>query len=188
MLDFRRLVRGARDAARRLGSSLRILWARILYDNVEIGVGVRICGGVSLRVVRGGRLHIGPGSCIEAGCEIVAEGSVEIGARAFVGRGTIIVAINQIVIGDDALIAAYTVIRDHDHEMRSDLPFNRQALATSPVIIGNNVWIGTKATILQRVRIGSGAVVGAHALVRSDVPPGTLVAGVPAQEVKRLVE
>jgi acetyltransferase-like isoleucine patch superfamily enzyme len=70
--------------------------------------------------------------------------------------------------------------------MEPDRPYNLQALTTSPVIIENNVWIGAKATVLQGVRIGAGAVIGAHALVRSDVRERTVVVGVPARELKTL--
>ncbi|MCB0322363.1 MAG: acyltransferase [Bdellovibrionales bacterium] len=52
------------------------------------------------------------------------------------------------------------------------------------VRIGKHCWIGTRATILDGVTIGDHAVVGAHSLVREDVPPGAVVAGVPAKIVK----
>ncbi len=53
------------------------------------------------------------------------------------------------------------------------------------VIIGNDVWIGFGATILSGVRIEDGAVVGAHAVVSRDVEPYTIVAGNPAQAVRK---
>lgn len=54
----------------------------------------------------------------------------------------------------------------------------------SPPIIGNDVWIGSKATILQDVNIGNGAIVAAGAVVTKDVPPYSIVAGVPAKVIK----
>lgn len=53
------------------------------------------------------------------------------------------------------------------------------------IIIGNDVWIGYEATILSGVRIGDGAIIGARALVTKDVPPYTVVGGVPAKELKQ---
>ena len=50
-----------------------------------------------------------------------------------------------------------------------------------PVIVGNDVWIGARATILSGVRIGNGAVIGAGSIVVNDVPPYAIVAGVPAK-------
>ncbi len=55
-----------------------------------------------------------------------------------------------------------------------------------PIVIGNGCWLGARATVLSGVTLGSGCVVGAAALVNKDVPPDTLVAGVPAKVLRRL--
>lgn len=55
---------------------------------------------------------------------------------------------------------------------------------TKPVEIGNDVWIGSNVSIMMGVKIGDGAVIGAHALVNKDVPPYAVVAGVPAKILK----
>ena len=56
----------------------------------------------------------------------------------------------------------------------------------SPVKIGNDVWIGAKATVLSGVTIGNGAVIAAGAVVTKDVPDNTVVAGVPAKIIKQI--
>ena len=154
-----------------------------MYEGLVIGRDVRIGRGAALRVVKGGRMVIDEGARIEAGCDLVSYGLLEIGPRAFVGRGSILVATDRISIGADALIAAYSTIRDHDHSV--DSRQSRGALTMAPVIIGDNVWIGTKASILKGVRVGSGAVIGAHALVNSEVAAGALVGGIPARELSK---
>jgi virginiamycin A acetyltransferase len=53
------------------------------------------------------------------------------------------------------------------------------------IVIGSDVWIGYEAVILSGVRIGDGAVVGARAVVTKDVPPYTVVGGVPAKEIRK---
>lgn len=53
------------------------------------------------------------------------------------------------------------------------------------IVIGNDVWIGYEAVIMQGVHIGDGAVIGTRSVVTKDVPPYTIVAGVPAKEIKR---
>ena len=50
----------------------------------------------------------------------------------------------------------------------------------APVLIGQDVWIGAKATILRGVAVGDGALIGANSVVTHDVPPGAIVAGSPA--------
>jgi acetyltransferase-like isoleucine patch superfamily enzyme len=55
-----------------------------------------------------------------------------------------------------------------------------------PVIVEDDVWIGTRAVILPGVRIGYGSVIGAGSVVTKDVPPMTVVAGIPAKPIKKI--
>ena len=64
-----------------------------------------------------------------------------------------------------------------------------QGLETSkPITIGNSVWIGAHATVCGGVTIGNHAVIGAGAVVLHDVPENTIVAGVPAKEIRQITE
>jgi acetyltransferase-like isoleucine patch superfamily enzyme len=158
-----------------------------LYSGFRAGRGITLSGGVDINVIGGGSLTLGDDCYIEQNVQITAEGQVTIGARSFVGRGSVIASSHSVIIGADALIAAYVTIRDQDHAIGDVvLPYRHQGKETSPVKIGNNVWIGTKASVLRGVAIGDGAVVGAHALVISDVESRTVVGGVPAKLLKRL--
>ena len=55
-----------------------------------------------------------------------------------------------------------------------------------PVIIGDNVWIGDKATILGGVTIGESVIIAANSVVTKDVPPYSVVAGIPAKVIKKM--
>ena len=57
---------------------------------------------------------------------------------------------------------------------------------SSPIVIGDGCWVGARATILAGVTVGAGVVVGAAALVVKDIPPDTVVAGVPAKVLQVL--
>ena len=81
-------------------------------------------------------------------------------------------------IGSDTTIADDVIIRDYDGHYVND------GIKTAPVSIGNHVWIGSKSMILKGVTIGEGSVVAAGAVVVRDVPPHTLVGGVPAKVIK----
>lgn len=63
--------------------------------------------------------------------------------------------------------------------------FNSANHAKGDIIIGNDVWIGYEAVILSGVTIGDGAIIGARAVVTRDVPPYTIVGGVPAKAIKK---
>lgn len=64
-------------------------------------------------------------------------------------------------------------------------PVTRQAMDEADIVIGDDVWIGARAIVLQGVSIGDGAVIAAGAVVRQDVPPFAVVAGVPARVVSQ---
>lgn len=108
--------------------------------------------------------------------------------KLIVGRnsrlnGVHIDARERIEIGANVRIAPYSIILDSDfHDIKdhfSDGP-------SEPVIIEDDVWIATRATILKGVTVGRGAVVAAGAVVTKNVPPFTIVAGVPAKVIKRI--
>ena len=91
-----------------------------------------------------------------------------------------------VTIGDDVLIAPGTVISTVNHSL--DPEKRRANICTAlPITIGSNVWIGANCSILPGVTIGDGAVIAAGAVVNRDVPPRTVVGGVPAR-VLRIVE
>lgn len=117
---------------------------------------------------------------------IVKTGCLKIGQSAFVGFGSVITCRNSITIGDNALIAEYVTIRDQDHRYGGSRPTAQNGFDTAAIVIGNNVWIGAKATITRGVTIGDNAVIAAGAVVINDVPADTVVGGVPAKTLKTI--
>ena len=90
-----------------------------------------------------------------------------------------------ITIGNDVLIGHNVTLATLNHDER---PEYRQNIYPKPIKIGDNVWIGSNATILQGVTIGNGAIIGANAVVTKDVPENTIVAGVPAKIIRKVGE
>jgi acetyltransferase-like isoleucine patch superfamily enzyme len=184
---LRRGLRALVYAGRAMRSRLLIGWYRCLFSGLRIGRRVHFGRGVQLRVVKGGSLQIGDDVVIEANCMLIAEGALSIGPRSFIGTGSIIVASDEIRIGSDALIAAYVTVRDQDHRFdRPGRPFHAQGLVAEPITIGDNVWLGTKATITKGVSIGSNSIIGANALVNTAIAERCMAAGVPAKVIKGL--
>ena len=116
---------------------------------------------------------------------------VKIGNRCSIGEYNHITAINKITIGDGLLTGRYVYIGDNAHgglslEGVNIPPAKRELISKGEVIIGDNVWIGDKVTILGGVTIGNNVIVGANSVVNKDIPSNTVVAGIPAQIIKRL--
>jgi acetyltransferase-like isoleucine patch superfamily enzyme len=112
-------------------------------------------------------------------------GPATFGHNVSLFRGVTIAVHSRLDIGDNCLFAAYSSIYDDDHIYGSTSdPIGDRPLNTSPIVIGNNVWVGTKATILQGVTIGDNAVIGANAVVTRDVPANSIAVGAPARVVK----
>ena len=98
----------------------------------------------------------------------------------FINCNTKIYCYDKITIGENVKISEDVIIRDSDnHEVVGS---NRKV--SEPIVIGNNVWIGMRATILKGVHIGDGAIIAAGAVVTKDVPANSLVGGVPAKIIK----
>lgn len=90
-----------------------------------------------------------------------------------------------IYIGDGVLIGHNVTLATLNHDERPEF---RQNIYPKPIKIGNNVWIGSNATILQGVTIGDNAIIGANAVVTKDVPAGFVVAGIPAKVIRKIKE
>lgn len=88
-----------------------------------------------------------------------------------------------ITIGDGSLIGHKAVLATLNHGFA---PEDRGTLYPSPIIIGKNVWVGASATILPGVTIGDHAIIAAGAVVTKDISANTVVAGVPAKEIRTL--
>lgn len=113
-------------------------------------------------------------------------GQIRLGAGCNIGYASRIATREKIEIGKSVLIASYVYIGAGNHGASSlDVPVMEQEMERKGgVSIGDNSWIGTKATIVDGVRIGRDAIVGAHSLVREDVPDRAIVAGTPARIIR----
>ncbi len=158
-----------------------------------------ICGDIKL--VGEDCISIGERTCIEKGCALTAwkrtpDGkehtpTICIGRECSFGEYNHITSTNKIVIGDHLLTGRWVTITDNshgdtEHKTLKRNPIMRPMVSKGPVIIGNNVWIGDKATILPGVTIGDGAVIAANAVVTKDVPAYSVVAGIPARIINRV--
>lgn len=109
---------------------------------------------------------------------------IEIGSYCLICPGVRIAAANQITIGNSCMIASGAYLSDSDwHDLYNrSLPIG----ASAPIILEDNVWIGDSAIVCKGVTIGENSIIGAGAIVVSDIPPNAIAVGNPAKVVKYL--
>jgi acetyltransferase-like isoleucine patch superfamily enzyme len=122
--------------------------------------------------------HLIPPVCSDCGLNL------RIGRNVFINQGCRLDDIGGIHLGDDVLLAPGVRLISSGHPL--DPAIRRSQITTAPIRIGRGVWIAAGAMVLQGVAVGDDAVVAAGAVVTKDVPPRTLVAGVPARVVRSL--
>lgn len=112
---------------------------------------------------------------------------VSIGNNVSLNESTLIIARHDpVTIGDNVTISAAAIITSAGHDYKGDSPHARHD--SQPVTIKNNVWIGANAVILPGVTIEEGAVIAASAVVTKNVPPNTVVGGIPAKLIKAITK
>ncbi|GAA2903785.1 acyltransferase [Pseudonocardia halophobica] len=150
-----------------LGRDVEIV-ARPGYGRLEIGRWVHIGDGNSLR------------------CH---EGSMRIGDKVVLGRNNTVNCYLDVEIGAASIVADWVYVTDFDHRTSDvHVPIKDQGIVKAPVRIGPDTWIGVKVSVLRGSRIGRGSVLGAHAVVRGDIPEYSIAVGTPARVVRNRVE
>jgi len=134
----------------------------------------------------GGRMRLGQGNVFQRGYDVDVKGGLfEVGDRNYFNKNVKVVCFERVTIGDDCLIADSVHFYDHDHRADDvNVLIREQGYVSKPIEVGNNVWIGAKATIVKGVRIGDGAIVAAGSVVVGYVPAYAIVGGVPAKVLK----
>lgn len=109
--------------------------------------------------------------------------NITVGRNVFFNSGCRLQDHGGIFVGDNVLFGHNVVLATLDHDLD---PARRSLLHCAPIHIGNGVWVGANATITKGVTVGDGAVIAAGAVVTRDVPPRTVVGGMPAKALKEI--
>lgn len=161
----------------------------VIAHAVEIYAGWLIRGlpgieGLILRRLLYRALFSGGGQdlAVYPGAYLIFCHRIQAGRRLAINVGTYIDARGGLTVGDNVMIGpnCALVTVDHGHG-RTDMPMCQQELSYGPIVIGDDVWFGANVCVRAGVTIGTGAIIGAGAVVTRDVPPYTVVGGVPAR-------
>jgi acetyltransferase-like isoleucine patch superfamily enzyme len=180
-----------------------------LYPHLLGACGGNVIFGQNVVLRHPGKIRIGDNVVIDDNCLLDAKGDsnagITIGSGVFVGRNTILSCKNgdielgdhanigfncevfsasRVVLGADTLLAAYCYVVGGDHDF-SDLSkaVLAQGRTSAGVEIGDGVWMGAGAKVLDGVVVGPHAIIGAQAVVRESVPAYAVAVGVPARIV-----
>ncbi len=168
--------------------ALALLWGRFLavrYSGVRVDRTCRIHPEARIhprgcKLTIGARTSVAPGACIQ--------GPVTIGEDCTVQAYSMVIGVvggGPITIGNGVRIAPHVVIFAGGHNFAdTEIPIFKQGVTKAPIIIEDDVWIGSQVMICEGVRIGHGSVIGAGSVVTKDIPPWSVAVGVPAR-VKR---
>lgn len=176
-----------------LAWALRFFWYEPLFRSrcASVGAGFRMERLPYLagrgRIEIGARAWLSGKSTIEFSNVHHDEPELVLGEGAFVGHGCVFHVGESVRVGDRTMLAGGVMVFDLDghpldaERRRAGEPTPRSGVA--PVVIGDDVWIGTGALVLKGVTVGDRAVVAARSVVMGDVPAGAVVAGYPARRV-----
>lgn len=150
------------------------------------GRGSKIYSSVRMDAPPYRRFILGAHSVIESfACINNAVGDVVIGDHTRIGLNNTV--IGPVTIGSHVNLAQGITVTALNHNFEdSEQRIDQQGVTTQAVVISDDCWIGANAVILPGVTIGSHSVVAAGAVVSKDVPPHSLVAGVPAKVIKHI--
>lgn len=111
--------------------------------------------------------------------------SILIGDHGYVGRGAEFNCRLGIRVGRDCLIASGCRFIDHDHGIETNMPMRLQDGPEAPILLEDDVWLGSNVVVLKGVTIGRGAIVAAGAVVTKSIPAYEIWGGVPARQISR---
>jgi acetyltransferase-like isoleucine patch superfamily enzyme len=184
---YRLMFRMADNAA--IEAHVRIRYA----DHLRLGRGVYLDEGVYLHALPNG-IEIGDSTYIMHHAELhvynfrkIPHSGIKIGKDCLISEFNILRGQGGITIGDNVYTSPFVQMVAVNHVYTdSSRPIIEQGITAQGIIVEDNVWIGSGAIILDGVRVGRGSVVAAGAVVTKDVPPRTVVGGIPARVLMEL--
>jgi acetyltransferase-like isoleucine patch superfamily enzyme len=194
----------------RIPGALGIVLRKIFYPMILGRVGHGVVFGMDSSFRHPLKIEIGDGSIIDDGVLLDAKGvantGIKIGENCYVGRGTIlsckegdiilkdyanistycnISSNSRITIGEKTLLGPYVSLFATMHNFDNvNEAILDQGLTSEGIEIANDCWLGAKVTVLDGVKIGESAVIGAGALVTTSLPPRIVAVGSPARVVR----
>jgi len=195
--------------AQAIPGALGLVLRKLLYPRLLGACGRNVVFGQNVVLRHPRKIRIGDNVVVDDNCLLDAKGDgnrgIRIGSGVFLGRNTILSCKNgdidlgdrtnigfncevfsasHVVLGADTLLAAYCYIVGGDHDFSdTSKAVLAQGRFSKGVTVGDGVWMGSGAKVLDGVSVGRHAIIGAQAVVREDVPDYGVAVGVPAKVI-----
>jgi acetyltransferase-like isoleucine patch superfamily enzyme len=159
------------------------------YSNIEIGNNVKFYGVIHIMNRHDAKIIIADDVIIENGFEvaIARDAKLILGKGCYVAHNFMANGGKDIIIGEYCQFAKNVSINASDHGMKRDCLMIEQEYSNSPIIIEDDVWIGTNVCINKGVVLRKGSIVGANAVVTKDTEEYSINAGVPSRKISERV-
>lgn len=162
-------------------------------NHIRLGHGVYLDQGVYLHACPNG-IQIGDGTLVMHGSVLhvynfrnISHAGIRIGRNSLIGEYNVLRGQGGITIGDRVYTSPMVQMLAVNHVFDDpERPFVEQGITAQGIVVEDDVWIGSGAILLDGVRVGKGAVVTAGSVVARDVPPYTVVGGVPARVIRKV--
>jgi len=158
-------------------------------NNIQIGNDVKIYGDIDLRIRENGQIIIEDEVSFDTSCRLVSANNSILTIRKYadIGCYNIFNAGASITIGENTLVASFCNIQSSGHGLSRSSKIKTQPHFYGAINIGNDVWIGSRVSVLPGVTISDGAVIGANAVVTKNLSSYTINIGIPAKKINERV-
>lgn len=144
------------------------------HTEITMDYGAELRIGRNFKMRDGGKIRVRKGAtCI-------------IGNNSSINCNNMIACHERVEIGNDVQLSPNVQIYDHDHDFRAEGGVKAGKFKTSPVIIGNNVWIGANTVILRGTEIGDNCVIGAGCVIKGKYEDGSVIVQKREEEIRKL--
>lgn len=133
------------------------------FTEIEIGKKSKLILGKMVRVRSGSKIKVRNGA------------EAKIGDNTSLNHGCMIISHEKIIIGKGVQFGPNVLIYDHDHDFRAENGLKELKYKTSPVVIGDNVWIGANTIILRGARIGNNCIIGAGSVINGEYTNNSVI-------------
>lgn len=170
----------------RIGSKYKPYIRGVYFQYKFKSIGKKCSFGKNVKIASlKNNFHLDDRVAIRSDVTIAGKGYLHIGTGTSINESSIIACTERVEIGKNVMFAPRCYILDVDHAFDSkEIPISKQGYKTSPVVIGDGVWLGAQVVITKGVTIGEGSIVAANSVVTKDIPPYSIAGGVPARVIK----